>query len=268
VLPRPCGLGYVAGPDVDEEEEAGVPRPVACARDEERALRRGIGVVTRFAELTHIDAARLSLDDVIGEIASVPLLHFTCHGAEGGLGQEPHMRLGRAPGSGLDSRSIASLQLRDCALVFLQSCSTGWMHHRRAHPVQGIPQAFLDAGARAVIAPLTTVPMALAPSFSDVFYRALRFLPAEAALRRALDVMRVRGALIVADNREAREELAARGGTMDAFEYRYMGATGVVVGGRLSRWVGRLAFAWFEWTLSRRARRRERGGEPCSTPLS
>ena len=49
------------------------------------------------------------------------------------------------------------------------------------------------------------------------------------------------------------EEVLREHGSMDAFEYRYTGATGLTVGGVLSRCVGRLSFWWWERRL-RRAR--------------
>jgi hypothetical protein len=124
------------------------------------------------------------------------------------------------------------------------------MDHRRTHPVQGFPQAFCDAGAGAVIAPLTQIPQVLAPLFSDVLYRALRFLPAEQALQRTLEVLRSYGNILVAHNPDAKKMLREHG-SMDMFEYRYTGATGLRLGGVISRCVGRLSFWWWEWRLRR-----------------
>ena len=104
------------------------------------------------------------------------------------------------------------------------------MNHQRRDPVQGFPQAFCDAGAGAVIAPLVPLPEALAPFFSNVFYRALRFLPAEQALHRALALLRSHGPAIVAGQPEALAKLREHG-SVDAFEYRYTGTPGLRFGG-------------------------------------
>jgi hypothetical protein len=135
------------------------------------------------------------------------------------------------------------------------------MDHRREDPVQGFPQAFCDAGAAAVIAPLVPLPEALAPFFSEVLYRALRFLPAERALHRALAVLRAHGRALVARRPDALAKLIEHG-SIDAFEYRYVGAPGLRLGGPLSRLAGRISF-WF-WlrglTWSRGERRALTGG--------
>jgi len=103
-----------------------------------------------------------------------------------------------------------------------------------------------------VIAPLTKIPEALAPIFSEVLYRALRFLPAEKALQRALGVLRRYGEVLVARDPEAKKVLDAHG-SIDMFEYRYMGSTGISFGGRFSRLIGRLSFWWWERGLFREA---------------
>ena len=128
------------------------------------------------------------------------------------------------------------------------------MSHRRTNPVHGFPQAFCDAGAGAVIAPLTRVSQALTPIFSNVLYRALRFLPAEKALQRTLDILRRHGRALCAGDPAAREALAEHG-SIDVFEYRYTGATGLMLSGPLSRCVGRLSFLVWEWRLRRAGER-------------
>ncbi len=243
-------LGYVVGPENEATAAGAQLVSVSCAEREERALRRGVGGLAPIAKVERIDGVMLSLKEVIARMSQFSLLHFTCHGREGGEhGQKPSMTLGSEGDAGLEPGAIVELDLHGCALVFLQSCSTGWMDHQRSNPVQGFPQAFCDAGARAVVAPLTKVPKALAPIFSSVFYRALRFLPAERALQRALEVLRAHGGALVAADTEAREAFIEHGSTMDGFEYRYTGATGLALGGFVSRCVGRLSFWWFEWRL-------------------
>ncbi|WP_437734825.1 CHAT domain-containing protein [Sorangium sp. So ce1335] len=252
-------LGHVVGPEDEAAASAGgpgdalapaAPVPVRCAEREEQALRRGAGAVAPPMRVSRIDGVRSSLDEVLAGMSACRLLHVTCHGREGGAhDQQPSMRLGNDERAGLEPSALAQARLDGCALVFLQSCSTGWMEHRRTNPVQGFPQAFCEAGARAVIAPLIKVPQALAPIFTGVFYRALRFLPAEKALQRALSVLRAHGSALVASDPEAQEAWDEHGATMDSFEYRYTGETGITLGGLASRCVGRLSFAWFEWRL-------------------
>ncbi|WP_437928350.1 CHAT domain-containing protein [Sorangium sp. So ce291] len=257
-------LGYVVGPENEPAPRAGdpgdslalaAPEPVRCAEREEQALRRGAGAVAPLVKVSRIDGVTSSLDQVLAGMAACGLLHVTCHGSEGGAhDQQPSMKLGNDERAGLEPRALLEARLDGCALVFLQSCSTGWMEHKRTNPVQGFPQAFCEAGARAVIAPLIKVPQALAPIFTGVFYRALRFLPAEEALQRALSVLRAHGSVLVASDPEAQEAWDEHGSTMDNFEYRYTGETGITLGGLASRCVGRVSFAWFEWRLRRAGR--------------
>ncbi|WP_437590684.1 CHAT domain-containing protein [Sorangium sp. So ce1000] len=255
-------LGHVVGPE--NEAAAGgpggalalaAPAPVRCADREEQALRRGAGTVAPPVKVSRIDGVTSSIDQVLAGMSACRLLHVTCHGREGGAhDQQPSMKLGNDEHAGLEPRALVQARLDGCALVFLQSCSTGWMEHRRTNPVQGFPQAFCEAGVRAVIAPLIKVPQALAPIFTGVFYRALRFLPAEKALQRALSVLRAHGSVLCASEPEAQEAWDEHGSTMDNFEYRYTGETGITLGGLASRCIGRASFAWFEWRLRWAAR--------------
>lgn len=236
-------LGFIFGPQVD------------CVTEEEQAIRRGAGAVVPLARVEPVDGGAIGIEELLDRAPHFDLLHFLCHGEEGGgFGRSPAMRLGAEEGGRLDLPRVLRLPLRRSALIVLQGCWTGWMDHRRTNPVQGFPQAFCDAGAGAVIAPLTKIPQVLAPFFSEVLYRALRFLPAERALQRALAVLRTYGDVVVAKSPDAKRALEEHG-SMDIFEYRYMGATGLTLGGVVSRWVGRLSFWWWERGL-RRARRR------------
>lgn len=232
-------LGFILGPRVD------------CAPQEERAIRRGVGAVAPLVRVESVDGASAGLEGVLSRMDGFDVLHLLCHGQEGGgFGQSPTLSISREEDGGLDLPRVLRLPLRRCALVVLQSCWTGWMDHRRTNPVQGFPQAFCDAGAAAVIAPLTQIPQVLAPFFSDVFYRTLRFLPAEQALQRTLEVLRTHGHALVAHDPEAAKALGERG-SMDMFEYRYTGVTGLMLGGFVARCVGRLSFWWWQRRLRR-----------------
>ncbi|MDI1479254.1 CHAT domain-containing protein [Polyangium sp. y55x31] len=240
-LERRPVLGFVFGPQVDS------------AAEEEQAIRAGTGAIASLARVEVVDGAATNLEALLGRAPAFELLHFLCHGDEGGgFGRSPALRLGIEEDGRLELPRVLRMPLRRCELVVLQSCWTGWMDHRRTNPVQGFPQAFCDAGAGAVIAPLTKIPQALAPLFAEVLYRTLRFLPAEQALQRTMAVLRTHGGVLVAQNPEASRVLAEHG-SMDAFEYRYMGATGLTLGGFVSRLVGRVSFWWWERGL-RRAR--------------
>jgi hypothetical protein len=243
-------LGYVVGPRVD------------CGAREEHAIRTGSGSVAPLARIEKIESANIGLAAIQAHVAEFDLLHLTCHGEEGSMTRSPVLSLADAEGGRIDKLpAVLRLPLRRVALVILQSCWSGWMDHERTNPVQGFPQAFCDAGACAVIAPLTQVHQALAPVFSNVFYRALRFLPAERALRCTLDTLRLYGSTLVADDPEARSALQ-RHGSMDAFEYRYTGVTGITVGGFVSRCIGWGSFFLWERRLRAAARRSKAALEP------
>jgi CHAT domain-containing protein len=252
-LGRRATLAHVVGP------EQGVTAEVQCAPAERAALTGALGRFWPPAAVRPLEGWRQSLASILAALGGYELLHFTCHGQEGSaLGQRASMLVATGNG-GLDSRAISKLELTSCALVVLQSCWTGWMDHKRSNPVQGIPQAFCDAGVGAVIAPLTQVPMALAATFSSIFYRALRFLPAEVALQRTLHLLRRYGSVVVAGDPAASEAFVACGSSLDRLEYRYTGAAGIRLGSRFSRAIGRVVFWWFERSLARRARGKEIG---------
>lgn len=244
-------VAHVVGP-----ETRSIKRPVSCGLAENAAMTTALGRFFGAGTVRSIEGWRDSLAGVTRALQDSDVLHFTCHGQEGNaLGQQARMLVTAAPAGELDARAIARLKLDRRPLVVLQSCWTGWMDHKRSHPVQGVPQAFCDAGAAAVIAPLTQVPIALAATFTTVFYKALRFLPAEVALRRALSVLRKYAtsvARLTAD-RDALAHFASRGHGFDALEYRYTGLTGVRLGNVVSRAVGRLSFWLFEKKLARRS---------------
>jgi hypothetical protein len=229
---------FIVGPKID------------CAVHEHAAMLRAHGCLPLRAHIESFDGTTTPLRTLMSRLLEFQWLHFLCHGEEGSFSRSPALHIGTSKTDRLELSKVAHMQLARCTLVVLQSCWTGWLDHRRTNPVQGFPQAFCDAGARAVIAPLTKVPQTLAPIFSEVFYRALRFLPAEQALQRALSVLRRYGRVLLMNNPEAQEALGQHGG-MDAFEYRYVGVTGLVAGHWSARWLGRLSFWWWEMGLRR-----------------
>jgi len=239
-------LGYLLGP--------GLAR-AACER---AVIQDSMGRQGRLATMQFIDASGdgpspPDTDAIVQAVQDVDVLHVACHGGRPFQRREAFMKFCTGP---LNLSRIASLHMRRCALVVLQSCWTGWMEHERTNPVQGFPQAMCDAGVAAVIAPLVKVPDTLTPVFAQVLYRTLRFLPAERALRRALELVREHGPELVADDREASRDLREFG-PLDVVEYRYVGHTGLNLGGGLvSRLIGRVSLWWWRRALRRGRTRR------------
>jgi CHAT domain-containing protein len=235
-------LGYLSGPDLPgiEREHAGI--------------RTGLGRTRSLAHLVAIDSSRAqSTAEVVERIAGLDVLHVACHGVRPFQRREAYMKLGTG---NWKLSEIASLRMHHCALAILQACWTGWMEHERTNPVQGFPQAFCDAGVGAVIAPLVAVPDSLTPVFAEVLYRTLRFLPAERALRRTLDILREHGAELVAGNAQASRDWNDLG-PLDVVEYRYVGQTSLNLGGnRAARVMGWLS-CW-RWLRQLRRQRRHR----------
>jgi hypothetical protein len=242
-------LGYLSGPDLP-----GIER-------EHASIRTGLGRAPALARLVAIDSSHAqSTGEVVQRIAGLDVLHVACHGVRPYARREAHMKLGTGPWK---LSEIASLRMHHCALAVLQACWTGWMEHERTNPVQGFPQAFCDAGVGAVIAPLVAVPDSLTPVFGEVLYRTLRFLPAERALRRTLDILREHGAELVAGDARASRDLQELG-PLDAVEYRYVGQTGLNLGGnRAARVMGWLScWRWLR-RLHRQRRRRAAAALPA-----
>jgi len=244
-LRRRATLAHLVGPELSNA------RPIECGVQDLSALQRALGRSSRTARILSIDGSQQQLAAVVTQLSEYDVLHFLCHGQKGSALSPANLLVAAGRPATLTARVISELPLQQCRLVVLQSCWTGWLDHSRTNPVQGLPQAFTDAGAHAVIAPLTQVPVALAPVFTHVFYRALAFLPAERALHRALLVLRTYGAKLLPRDPEAAAAYAAWGSSFDTLEYRYTGASDVRFGSWLSRLIGRVHFWWFERRLSR-----------------
>ncbi len=240
-------LGYLLGPDI------------AYADEEQSALKDALGRGVPMARVQCIDSQRAANNgEVVDQLQDVSILHVACHGGRPRQRRPAFIKLGEGRERRWTLDEVAALRLERCALVVLQSCWTGWMEHERTNPVQGFPQALCDTGVGAVIAPLVKVPQSLAPVFDGVFYRALRFLTAAQALRVSLAVLREHGPELVAHDPAARRDLEELG-SLDAREYRYVGATNLALyGGIIARSIGRLSFWWWRRRLRRqRARRAE-----------
>jgi CHAT domain-containing protein/Tfp pilus assembly protein PilF len=87
----------------------------------------------------------------------------------------------------LTAEEVAALDLRGCELVILSGCETGLGQREGGQGVLGLQRAFLDAGARAVVASLWKVDDAATAVLMEQFYTNLwtRKLPTPEALRQA-----------------------------------------------------------------------------------
>lgn len=242
-------LGYLFDPEL---------RHVAR---EQVAIRNGLGRDAQLARMVALDASSArSTDEVMQQIEGLDMLHIACHGGRPFQRREAFMKLGTVKWK---LSEVAAVHMRQCALVVLQSCWTGWMEHERTNPVQGFPQALCDAGVGAVIAPLVKVPGSLAPIFAQVLYRFLRFSPAEQALRQTLELVREHGAELVAGDPDASRDWRELG-PLDALEYRYVGRTNLYLGGGvMARALGRLSCWQWRRQLRRQRARREAAALPA-----
>jgi hypothetical protein len=204
------------------------------AGDERRALEAAFG---GFADLQSVDTSQEGPESFARDAPGCDIIYLACHGSENRL------LLGPQEASGISLREAAGVDLRHCRVAILQSCWTGWMNHKREFPVQGFPQALLDAGATAVVAPMFPVHDALCPVFASAFGRALRFLPVCDALGFTLKVLRLRGGLLLFTSPET-ESFAGVRGAFDAYEYRFTGdSSSRLSGGWLRRGLSRVGFA-------------------------
>lgn len=220
-------VGFVIGPRL------------AYAKREGKALAAAFG---RAAEVMFVDTPRDQdgAEAFVREAPGCDVLYLACHGntPESSV-EEACLELGKRD-ERMPLARVASLSLQQCGLVVLQSCWTGWMVHLRENPVQGFPQALLDAGARAVIAPMVPVDDPLCPLFTAVFGRVLRFLPACEALARTLEILRRHGRALAAGDLNAAAAFSERGG-FEAFEYRFTGDPEIdLTAGRMDQFLARL----------------------------
>jgi CHAT domain-containing protein len=222
-------VGFIIGPNVayaDREREVLV-----------QALGRGAEV-----ELVDTREEKEGSKAFLEKTPGFDVLYLACHGITYETSVEnAHLELGE-PDERVPLSRVASLKLPGCGLAVLQSCWTGWMVHLREHPVQGFPQALLDAGVRAVVAPMVLVDDPLCPVFTAVYGRVLRFLPACEALARTLEILRRHGWTLARYDPMAEKMLKERGG-FEAFEYRFTGDPEIdLTKGRVHRLLARLRF--------------------------
>jgi CHAT domain-containing protein len=230
-----ASIGFFIGPKIH------------FAQDELRELRTAFG---RAADVEEIDTVT-DFRAFLWRMETFEVLYLACHGR--GPGEDPKqaaLELGGAKAL-VTLPEIGSLHLKRCRLAVLQACWTGWMDHVREFPAQGFPQALLDAGVAAVVAPMLPVNDTLCPIFTAVFCRVLRFRPAAEALGYTLDLLRGRGKALVPNGSQA------GGSAFDVYEYRFTGDQAVdLTGGWLDRklaWCTFQLWLWKRILASRRA---------------
>lgn len=225
----PILVNFFEGPDLSHSD------------DERRALEAAFG---GFADMQSVDTSQGGPESFAREAPGCDIVYLACHGSE------TRLMLGPQGSSGISLREAAEVDLHHCKLAVLQSCWTGWMSHKREFPVQGFPQALLDAGATAVVAPMFPVHDALCPVFASVFGRALRFLPVCDALGFTLKTLRLRGGVLLSASPDT-EPFASVTRAFDAYEYRFTGDPDLRLPGNwLRRVLSRARFAvWLGYQI-------------------
>lgn len=154
------------------------------------ALPRLPGQRTEFAAIqaafptTEVLSARdLTPEGVLRAAGSADLLHFSGH-AVSDAHVPSQSALVLTEGRTLTSRDLATTRLESRPAVILAACGTA-RGDRRATGSTSLADAFLDAGASAVVATLWPVRDDRASALSQVMYPAMLRHPLNAALREA-----------------------------------------------------------------------------------
>lgn len=143
-----------------------VPR-LPSARDEAKIV---LQTFHGSKEVSGRDATPATVKAAAGDY---DLLHFGVHGeARKGVGAASYLLLGGAAGK-LQVVDVLALPLKRAPLVVLSSCRGGGSSGDREHDGAGLPWAFLEAGARAVIATQEDLDDDVARVFSETFYFSL-----------------------------------------------------------------------------------------------
>jgi CHAT domain-containing protein len=155
------------------------------------APREATEVGAAYPDALRLDAAGATKPAVLRALQRATLLHFAGHARL--VERAPdlsHLVLARAPGgfeaNRLTAGEIARLDLRRLRLVVLSSCGTTQPRSRRDDAEGGLADAFLDAGAAAVVSSLWEADDAEAVALMRELHAALRAGAEGAeALRRA-----------------------------------------------------------------------------------
>lgn len=123
-------------------------------------------------------------DALAGDLTRFRLMHFACHGLSAGDDPRRHgLQL-----AGTEGRSLLSVPMVEelelsVDLAVLAACSTARGEPLAGEGLQSLGRAFLQAGARTVVASLWDVPANETPQVVQRFYSALYARPEEGAAR-------------------------------------------------------------------------------------
>jgi hypothetical protein len=137
---------------------------------------------------TWLRGSDASVGRVLAELASATEVQFHSHGlVDVGRSDAPLLVLtpDAAGRWGLSARDLTGIHLRGHPVVILAACDTA-RTAAAPHPQWSLPAAFVEAGARAVVASPEEIPDARAAEFFDSFLERTRAgTPPDAALRDA-----------------------------------------------------------------------------------
>lgn len=171
---------------------AGAPLVVADPRaDLAHAAAEGRAVAAALPGARLLAGPAATLDATLAALATAPVFHFAGHGVL--RPEQPwdaHLRL-----AGVDRLGLAEVLTHPVAarLVVLSGCETGTDAVLADERVVGLPEAFLAAGAQAVVATDRPVDDAVTRRFVERFYAAGGATAPAAALRAAALALRDAG---------------------------------------------------------------------------
>lgn len=171
---------------------AGAALVVADPRgDLAQAAAEGRGVAAGIAGARLLSGRAASLDAVLAGLATAPVFHFAGHGVlRPESPWDAHLRL-----AGVDRLGLAEVLTHPVGarLVVLSGCETGTDAVLVDDRVVGLPEAFLAAGARSVVATDRRVDDGVTRRFVERFYAAGGAERPGAALRVAALALRSEG---------------------------------------------------------------------------
>lgn len=138
------------------------------------AAREAKWVAGSFPQSMELHGEAATPDELARIAGDFSILHFAVHGESMAReGASSHLLLAGERGR-LQVADILELRLSRRPLVVLSACKTGGRSLDREKDGAGLAWAFLEAGARAVIANLDSVGDEVALDYSIAFYAALR----------------------------------------------------------------------------------------------
>jgi hypothetical protein len=136
-------------------------RRLTQAEDEARSLQTTYGA-------TNVDATAAQVLACLGGVPPATLLHFSLHGTYDPNGVQEGLVL--VDGQFLDPMHVKGSDLRAAPFVFLNACQVG-QGQQILGDYAGLAEAFLYAGASAVVAPLWSVKDDVARTIALEFYQ-------------------------------------------------------------------------------------------------